>query len=555
MTDTPDHPTEEAVRRALRARAREVTMSPEALDHIRDRRPRRGLAVRSIALAGVAAVVALLVGIAVFTNDDEEPTGLDVADPSTTLAPTETTSPPTSTEPPPTTSVIDSGVGGAVARVQAGLAVWPTDDAGAPTAEAAARGWVEEVLGLDPDAVVDAAPGQGQSAELAAYFLPFVGENGEPLGDPPLDGQGLTIFVATPDRGEHWLVESVFAESVRITLVERNGSGDGLRITGAGTAFEGTGLLWVDDKGPTIVALDAGSGEGSDFSVVVPWEGDGPVQLRLETGRAFNGEVPAVHALAVDPEPPRADITVVDVGLDDVLNMRAGPGVDNEVVFALDPFARALTHTGRVERVGDDDWWEIVTTPPESIVGWANSRYLSVQREVDADDPLAQRMLNEARQFLRSFGSPETAGYRPAEPPNGVQIGGIGIYADAPTPLMRVNGLWSDSVTHDWDPFPPEAGVPCGDFCVRTVGAFLDVRPRDVTDMELTFGLDVDPEDPNFGFATGLDPEQAGRVATVVAYVPPVSDEELDWRRYTFTFDLVDGTPTIRSVWRWGWTP
>ena len=56
-------------------------------------------------------------------------------------------------------------------------------------------------------------------------------------------------------------------------------------------------------------------------------------------------------------------------------------------------------------------------------------------------------------------------------------------------------------------------------------------------------------------YFSGLDEAYYEHNLTMVAYVPAQSDLELDWRRYTFAFDLVDGSPTISQVWVWGWTP
>lgn len=553
MNDELDPRTEDAVRRALGARAEEVNVSPDALQNIRDRRPSRGMAGRSLALAGVAAVVALLVGIAVVTQGDDGDDGLDVAGTTSTVPPATTEPTPTTSASPDTTEPFDEADRpDPVARVRAGYAIWPSDDAGAPSAEAAADGWAEEVLGVAPGTL--GTPDISAETDVAEFVLPYVGEDGQPRGE---DGRvdGIIITVASPDEGEHWLVERVSSENAQVDLVERNGFGDGLRISGWGDAFEGTGLLWIDDVGPVIVGLGA-NGAGDEFSVVVPWSGDEPVRVRLETGTVFAGEVPAVAAFATDPTPASTNISVVGVELDDVLNIRSGAGTNNEIVGSLDPFASALTHTGAVEVVGDDVWWEIVTTPDERIQGWVNARFLTVQREVVPGGAVAEAMIVEAQRFLLSQSpQPGALVIRPEVHPFGVDIGGIGIFADAPTPFKNVSELWSESLKFDWNPLPVEDPGGCADICVVSVRDFLDVRQRDVDDAEYSIGVDLDIEDPNFSYYTGLTPEFYGRQATVDAYVPPTSDGVNDWRRFTFAFDFIDGSPTIRAVWLWGWTP
>ena len=81
------------------------------------------------------------------------------------------------------------------------------------------------------------------------------------------------------------------------------------------------------------------------------------------------------------------------------------------------------------------------------------------------------------------------------------------------------------------------------------------MRARDVTDAELTIGPDTEGLQAGILYLTGLDEAYYDRWVTVVASVPAVSDGDLDWRRFTFAFDFLDGSPTIRQAWLWGWTP
>ena len=550
MSDQPDTRTEDAVRRALGARADDVPVSPDALDRIRSRPRSRGVAVRSLALAGVAAVAALLVGIAVVTQSDDESDGqLDVAGTttSTSATPTSTTEPTNTEAPPPDDPDPGARLMHPSIAASEGRYLWPLDERTFESPLEATRSWLMEVVGVgEPDLEeVDAVFAEGfPEAELFALFKR--GENGERLDAT------TWISAAWLESRDSFVVVEAFPDpdeeaTLHVDLVERNGWSEGsLRVTGGGEAFEGTALLFVDDAEPVIVSVGA-FGPGR-FSVVVPWDGSGPVTLRLQATDPIEGAVPDVVASVTEPLPASTDLRVMRVALDDVLNMRAAPGVDNDVVFALDPYAGALTHTGRTEFVDGEEWWEIVTTPPESVVGWANARYLSVQPDIAAGSPLADEMIAEARRLLSSFADPDST-ERPAEHPRGVEVGGIGVFADAPTPFTPVSDLWSDT-THDWAPFDS-----CVEVCVRTVSGFLEVTARDVDDATYVIGLDVARAEPNFSYLTGLDPDQAGILATVTAYVEPSNDGEADWKRYILTFDFVDGSPTIASIWRWGWTP
>jgi len=556
MNDHRDE-TEDKIRRALEARSDATTVSPDALDAIRTRRTSKGW-VRPATYAAVAAAIVLIAGVALINLPEDDAGIVDSAVTTTSTVPEyptvtrpdpyPTTAPPETTQPPEN----NEGNGpGPADQVRAGLVVWPLDGTGASSADDAAISWIEEVLGVSSENGVE-RPIAENSGDAALFVVPQVGEDGAPR----YDVEGLNIWVGTAN-GTEWFVTEAGSGSPRIDLVEHNGSGRQLRVTGAGEAFEGTGLLWVNGVGPEIVSLGA-NGVDDEFSVVVPWTGETPVRVRLETGRAITGEVPGVHAFASVPAPATTDIVVVDVADDDVLNVRSAAGVASDIAFTLEPFARAISHTGATEFVGSDQWWEITT--PEGESGWANARYLSVQREVVANTAIADEMELQAALFLRALGpadlTPAVDFSLPDPHPHGTKIGGIGIYADAPTPFVTIDDLWAGDVVIDWDPFPGEEfSEPCGDYCRRTLREFLNIRERDVTDAEFSIGPDLLDLQPNIQFHTGHDEGYYDRFSTVVAYVPAESDDVLDWRRITFAFDFIDGSPVISQVWLWGWTP
>ncbi len=83
--------------------------------------------------------------------------------------------------------------------------------------------------------------------------------------------------------------------------------------------------------------------------------------------------------------PPGTDV-YVDVAVDDPdggLNLRAGPGVANEILFTFDRGATIVT-TGECTVVGSTDWWQV--TNPKHI-GWVSSRFLS-EHPIDPADPI-----------------------------------------------------------------------------------------------------------------------------------------------------------------------
>lgn len=69
-----------------------------------------------------------------------------------------------------------------------------------------------------------------------------------------------------------------------------------------------------------------------------------------------------------------AELAVVGVAADDVLNVRSGPGIDFDVVTELDPVATNLLATGHNRSLDDAGLWAEVTANGQT--GWVNTAYL-----------------------------------------------------------------------------------------------------------------------------------------------------------------------------------
>ena len=330
-----------------------------------------------------------------------------------------------------------------------------------------------------------------------------------------------------------------------VESVERNSS-DSLRITGFGHAFEGTGLLTIDDADPVIVSL--GSSEPDWFSVIVPWDGTDSVRVRLETGRGFDGEVPDVVSFVTTPEASATTISVFGVADDDVLNVRSSAGVGSEILATLPPDTTGIVHLGDVELIGDETWWEIAG--PAN--GWVNRAFLAVHlKQSDSGD---ESMLTIGHVAMEAFGGGTAA----PSTPLGVSFGGSNPGVDQwPTPFTSADSFWSDEI-YDWYADRALPDGPCGeeDACSGTVAEFLAIRGGDVDNIEFLLGTPGEfTDDSSYYWYDPLEDSFYQRYATVVAYVPATQDGGLDWSRYTFAFNFIDGSPTIRAVWVSRWSP
>ena len=76
----------------------------------------------------------------------------------------------------------------------------------------------------------------------------------------------------------------------------------------------------------------------------------------------------------IDFGPAAGDqVAVVGVAHDDVLNVRAAPGTDSDVVAELEPIATGLIGTGRARSLPESIWFEVEV---EGVTGWVSSAFV-----------------------------------------------------------------------------------------------------------------------------------------------------------------------------------
>jgi hypothetical protein len=112
-------------------------------------------------------------------------------------------------------------------------------------------------------------------------------------------------------------------------------------------------------------------------SVATPTASSTPAPTTTDEARAdVTADDEDTDDVAGEPVPfffRRGDVVgVVGVAYDDVLNVRAGPGVDQRVIGRLDPLGDA-TATGTARQLSRSIWAQIDTG---RVVGWANVRFL-----------------------------------------------------------------------------------------------------------------------------------------------------------------------------------
>lgn len=256
------HPTdlEDRISAALHAEGDRVSPPGDSLDAIR----RRGGAARRrrrLVLSGAGAVAAAVVAVAVavprLSPDPDDVTVSDDREPTTTTVPDTSTS---TTAPPvlPPSPDLDQ-------------ALWP-DPAGELYTDpvAAARSFVQAVVGVDDPPLSDVRVGEPGSGEIDVYR---VTEDGQPM-----DRVASTITVRQMD-GEHWFVTAATSDDVRI---ESPASGtevsSPMTVAGEGHGYEATVIVRLRARNASADVLGeqvtaGGSGEALEpFSAVLPFE-------------------------------------------------------------------------------------------------------------------------------------------------------------------------------------------------------------------------------------------------------------------------------------------
>ncbi|HVR31402.1 MAG TPA: SH3 domain-containing protein [Acidimicrobiia bacterium] len=110
------------------------------------------------------------------------------------------------------------------------------------------------------------------------------------------------------------------------------------------------------------------------------------------------------------------ELAVIGVAHDDVLNLRAGPGADQEIVAEIPNLSEGLVALGNTRDLGDSFWVEV---DHEGTTGWVHFGfvgYVGVTDDMTAsvvsqlgDGPVAETMLDIGLIVAETFASEEPA--------------------------------------------------------------------------------------------------------------------------------------------------
>lgn len=150
-----------------------------------------------------------------------------------------------------------------------------------------------------------------------------------------------------------------------------------LGLTACASDEPASDLPDVPDETASPSAAPSPAPSPSDDPSPTPSSAQSPSEL---AGEPFDG--PPVHGMP-------ATLAVIGVAADDVLNVRAGPGVDADVVATLAPLATDVAATGAARLLPGSIWLEVEV---DGTTGWANSSFFAY---LGSTDDITSQLLSE----------------------------------------------------------------------------------------------------------------------------------------------------------------
>lgn len=299
--------------------------------------------------------------------------------------------------------------------------------------------------------------------------------------------------------------------------------------------------------------------------IVVTATPEPTLQLATETATIIPTETtstPIQTALPPNPTSASPDLTatsippvtgmhnpyaVVLVLPGDVLNIRSGAGVGNNVIGALQPTASGVNRTGPATSVGGERWVEIQN--PSGGTGWVNANFLteSVSSSTFCSDTRVSDLINSTKNALLNSNGELLSSI--VSPVHGLDLrlwryGTVANYSP-----QEAQWVFQSEYEVSWGAAPGSGEETKGTFSAQPLpklrevfGANYSLHCNDPLDL-VTFSVQpIPPEYSNINYYTIYKPgtEQYGG---------------LDWRAWILGVEYVGGKPTLFSLIHFQWEP
>ncbi len=248
----------------------------------------------------------------------------------------------------------------------------------------------------------------------------------------------------------------------------------------------------------------------------------------------------------ITPGSPSGPYGVILVAANDVLNLRAGPGVQFGVISSFQPTYNNVMRTGSSSTVGGDLWVEVGN--PLGANGWVNAYYLTeyVPSSTFCADPQVTALVDQlANIIINSNGNALAALVSPLHGLN-VRQWRHGTVANYDATEARF--VFESTYELSWGPAPGSGQDTIGTFSEvplpnlrEVLSAPYERHCNDSLDLA-TFSLEPWPvEYTNINYYT--------------LYKPGSPGVDLDWRAWLAGIEYVQGQPYLFALIHFQWEP
>ena len=169
-----------------------------------------------------------------------------------------------------------------------------------------------------------------------------------------------------------------------------------------------------------------------------------PSPPTFQPARPLAGQSTAPPTPQPSPTPP---YQVVFVTADDTLNVRSGPGVDNEIVGELAPNAPVAEMTGDGQLVSGSTW---VPIQADGLTGWVNARFLTeaVDGEAFCQDEAVMEIVAGLETAVANQDGDQFA--KLIHPERGLRIRHAWWNPEVSLSYAEISRIFTSAVSYDW---------------------------------------------------------------------------------------------------------
>lgn len=271
-----------------------------------------------------------------------------------------------------------------------------------------------------------------------------------------------------------------------------------------------------------------------------------PVTTTAISTPTLEPTAPPLPTLEPEPTTPLLDETalfkVVYVAADDVLNVRSGPGVDNDIVGELAPDAVNVIVTGEGQLVEGSLW---VPVQAGAVAGWVNSTYLAemVTATDFCQDAAAQQLILDLKAAIDARNGTALAAL--VHPERGLTVHRHWWNPAVNIPTEAVATIFANTSSYYW-------GTEDGSgFDIN--GSFSEVA-LPLLDNDLVAGTETACNEILAGATAGLVrlPDGYDQLNYLSVYRPAV-DIEFDWGSWVVGVEKVEGRYVVSYLIHFAW--